>query len=74
LAFVDNFKSEFGSKAMHRAVEQTGGTYPLRERGEAYNGDLGNSSEPLSFKNTLLWKTQKLQTDIAWSDPAAPRR
>jgi len=35
LAFVEKVKSELGIKAMHRAVEQAGETYALREQSEA---------------------------------------
>jgi len=55
LSFVDNVKSELGSNAMHRAVEHAGGTYALRKRGEAYNGNLASKSELLSVENTVLW-------------------
>jgi hypothetical protein len=48
LAYLENVKSELGNKAMHREVEQVGGTYALRERSEAYARDLGTGSEPLS--------------------------
>jgi hypothetical protein len=40
---------------MHREVEQAGGTYALRERGEAYNGNFASKSERLSLENTVLW-------------------
>jgi hypothetical protein len=55
LSFLDNVKSELGGNAMHRAVEQVGGTYALRERGEAYNGNFARKSERLSLENTVLW-------------------
>jgi hypothetical protein len=48
LAFVESVKSGLGSRAMHRAVEQNGGAYALREPGEAYNG--GGESEPLRLE------------------------
>jgi len=44
---VENVKSELGSKALHRAVEQFDGAYALRERSEAYARDLDSGSEPL---------------------------
>jgi hypothetical protein len=46
---VENVKSELGSKALQREVEQVGGAYALRESGEAYNGDFDSESEPLSL-------------------------
>jgi putative transposase len=65
LAFVESVKSELGSRAMHRAVEQNGGAYALREPGEAYNG--GGESEPLSLENTVLWNKNAAGCgDIAW--------
>jgi hypothetical protein len=36
LAFAEKVKSELGIKAMHREVEQAGGTCVLRESSEAY--------------------------------------
>jgi hypothetical protein len=48
-------KNELGSKAMHRAVEQKDGSYALRERSEAYNGDFGGESGPPRLENTVLW-------------------
>jgi putative transposase len=55
LKFVENVKSELGLKVTHRTVEQNDGAYALRERGEAYNGDFGGESEPLSLENTIFW-------------------
>ena len=55
LAFVERVKTELGRKALHRAVEHIDGAYALREQGEAYNGDLGSKSEPLSLENTVFW-------------------
>ena len=54
-AFIESVKSELGSKAMHRAVEQKNGVYALRERSQAYNGHFGGESGPLSLENTVLW-------------------
>ena len=54
LAYVENVKSELGSKAMHRAVEQVSGTYALRERSETYARDLGSESGALRPENYLL--------------------
>ena len=36
LAFVERVKNDLGSKAMHREVLETDGTYALREPSEAY--------------------------------------
>ena len=36
LAFVESIKSELGSKALHRHLEQLGEGYALREPSEAY--------------------------------------
>ena len=55
LAFVERVKSELSGRAMHRAVEEKDGAYALRERSEAYNGDFGGESEPLTLENTVLW-------------------
>ena len=35
---------------MHRGVEQKDGTYALRERNEAYNGDFSGESELLKAR------------------------
>ena len=40
---------------MHRAVEQNGGAYALRDPGEAYDVDFGGESEPLKLQNTIFW-------------------
>jgi hypothetical protein len=53
---LGSVKSELGSRAMHRAVEQNGGAYALREPGEAYNG--GGESEPLRLENTISWNAE----------------
>jgi hypothetical protein len=63
LAFVESVKNELGSKATHRAVEQKGGVYVLRERSEAYNGDFGGESGPLRLKNTVLWDETTVATE-----------
>jgi hypothetical protein len=55
LAYVENVKSELGSKALHREVEQIGGAYALRESSEAYNDDFDRETEPLRLENTVLW-------------------
>jgi hypothetical protein len=36
--FVENVKSELGSKAMHRDIEHIDGAYTLREQSEVYDG------------------------------------
>ncbi len=41
LEFVANVKNEPGFKALHREVDHIDGAYALRERGEAYDGNLG---------------------------------
>ena len=55
LAFVENVKSERGSKAMYRDVEHIDGAYALREQSEAYDGNLPSKTEPLKLENTFLW-------------------
>jgi putative transposase len=55
LTFVENVKSELGIKAMHREVEDGGATYALRERSEAYGGDLGSETDALRRENTISW-------------------
>lgn len=55
LGFVESVKGELRSRAMHRAVENTGGGFALREESEAYNSDFGGKSEPLSIENTVFW-------------------
>jgi hypothetical protein len=52
---VENVKSELGNKAIHREVEQVSGTYALREKSEAYDGNLRSETEPLSLENTVFW-------------------
>jgi hypothetical protein len=37
LAFVENVKSELGSKAMHRENEHSDGANTLREQSEVYD-------------------------------------
>ncbi|HEU4342125.1 MAG TPA: transposase [Candidatus Binatia bacterium] len=55
LGFLESVKSELGTKAMHRGVEQGGEMYALREQGEAYAGGLGSESEALRLENTVSW-------------------
>ena len=40
---------------LHREVEQVSGTYALREKSEAYDGNLRSETEPLSLENTVFW-------------------
>jgi len=56
LAFVDKVKTDLGAKALHRELEQTRGTYALREPGEPYRREFGIKNEALSVQNTLPWK------------------
>ena len=55
LAFVERIKDDLGSKAMHREVLETDGTYALREPSEAYTRNLTDENEALSSQNTLPW-------------------
>jgi putative transposase len=54
LAFIDNVKGELRFKAVHRQVTEATGTYTLREPSDAYAGDFGTESKPLSLENTVL--------------------
>jgi len=54
LAFVENVKSELGSKAMHRDIEHIDGAYTLREQSEVYDGNLIGDTEPLRLENAFL--------------------
>jgi hypothetical protein len=56
LAFAEKVKSELGVKAMQREIAQAGGTYALREPGEAYKGEFDNESDALRAENTLPWQ------------------
>ncbi|MGH7825461.1 MAG: hypothetical protein ACREQ7_09850 [Candidatus Binatia bacterium] len=56
LPFVEKLKSELGIKAMHREVEQAGGTYALREPGEAYAGEFASENDALTPENTIPWE------------------
>jgi hypothetical protein len=57
LAFAEKVKGELGIKAMHREVEQAGGTYALRESIEAYyRREFAHESEALTPKNTIPWR------------------
>jgi len=54
LVFAEKVKSELGIKAMHREVEQAGGTYARRESSEAYGGEFAQENEaPI---NTIPWQ------------------
>jgi hypothetical protein len=46
-------------KAMHREIEQAGGTYTLREPSEAYGAEFAHENEALRSENTISWQ----QTD-----------
>jgi hypothetical protein len=61
LAFVEKVKSELGIKAMHRAVEQAGETYALREQSEAYGSEFASENEVLTPQNTIPWQ-EKAET------------
>jgi hypothetical protein len=63
LAFVESIKSELGSKALHRAVEETDRAYTLRERSEAYAAHFGGESEPLRLENTFFWHENPEMTE-----------
>jgi hypothetical protein len=55
LGFVENVKSELGSKAAHRDVIQAVGSYALREPTEAYRLNLTAENEALRYPNTFFW-------------------
>lgn len=55
LRFVEKVKSELGVKAMHREVEQVGGTHALREQSEAYGHHFASESDALRLENTIPW-------------------
>jgi hypothetical protein len=40
---------------MHRELEQSDGTYALRERSEAYRGDFSGESDSLIAENAIPW-------------------
>jgi hypothetical protein len=56
LSFVENVKSELGSKAMHRAVGQVRGMYALREESEPYGLEFAHENDALRMKNTISWE------------------
>jgi hypothetical protein len=56
VAFAEKGKSELGVKTMHREIAQAGGTYALREPGEAYRGEFDSESDALRAENTLPWQ------------------
>jgi hypothetical protein len=62
LAFVEKVKSQLDIKALHRELEWVVGTYALRERGEAYRGQIDRKNEALTPENTLPWERI---TDVA---------
>jgi hypothetical protein len=43
-------------KAMHREVEQEGGTYVRRESSEAYGGEFAQEKEVLRSQNMIPWQ------------------
>ena len=45
LAFLEKVKSELGTKALHRELEEVDGTYALREPGEAYRAQFDIENE-----------------------------
>jgi hypothetical protein len=55
LVFVEEIKSELGIKALHWEFEPLGEAYALRERSEAYAGDLGSEIDVLRLENTISW-------------------
>jgi putative transposase len=63
LRFIESVKSELRSRSIHRTVENAGGAYALREPGEAYSGNFGDKSEPLSIENTVFWNTNPGSSD-----------
>ena len=70
LAFVENVKSELGSKAMHRDIEHIDGAYTLREQSEVYDGNLIGDTEPSKARKRILMGRKCWNClDIAWSDP-----
>jgi hypothetical protein len=68
LTFAEQVKSELGIKALHREVEQAGGTYALREHSEAYSGEFARENEALRPENTIPWQ-QFAETAETWRDP-----
>lgn len=54
-AFIENVKRELALKARHRDVEETIGSYALRQPQFPYNGDFGREMEALRLKNTFIW-------------------
>jgi putative transposase len=63
LAFIETVKGELGSKALHRGVEHIDRAYALRERSEAYDGNLASKSEPLRLENTVFWNENPETTE-----------
>ena len=55
LAFVENVRSELGSKALHCDIEHIDGAYTLQEQSEVYDGNLIGDTEPLRLENAFLW-------------------
>jgi hypothetical protein len=55
-------KASSAAKAAHRAINQIGGVYTLREQREAYDGDVGSEIEALRLENTSLWDEKMPET------------
>jgi hypothetical protein len=62
-AFVENVKSELGSKAMHRDIEHIDGAYTLREQSEVYDGNLVGDTEPLRLVGRKCWNCLDIASD-----------
>jgi hypothetical protein len=45
LTFAEKIKSDFGTKGIHREVEQAGGMHVLRESSDVYNGEFAQKTE-----------------------------
>jgi hypothetical protein len=63
LAFIESVKSELRGRATRRTVDYSDGAYALREQGEAYNGDFGGKTEPLSIQNAVYWNENPESAD-----------
>ena len=56
LAFVEKVKRELGVKAMHRTATEVGGTFTLREEGEAYTRVFAGKNDALRVDNGRFWE------------------
>jgi hypothetical protein len=56
LTFAEKIKSDFGTKGIHREVEQADRMYVLRESSDAYNGEFAQKTEALRPENTIPWQ------------------